>query len=163
MTTNTNYVTDAPQQHNTRDGVAWMTHIYLDGKKLAMVENSGRGGCDEYEWFGNTRADIVAVEEPFFNAAKAWNLANRPDDTPEGGYEDICKFGGLGDYASMYLEHLMQVAELNKKLRRDCKKMICIRRPGQSQFEYSFFKNMAPTAENIARVKAKFPDATILN
>lgn len=163
MTTTTNYVVDAPKQHETSNGVSWMTHLYLDGKKLAMVENSGHGGCDNYSWFADSHAEIVKLEEAYFNVVKAWTAIHAPEFQPEGDYAEICKFGGLGDYATHYIEHLMQKAEYAKKLRAQCKREVCMRKPGQTELQHSFFKGLKPTAENIAAVKAKHPDCTILN
>ncbi len=153
----TTFTTTKPKNLETSRGVAWTAKLYADGQHAADVENRGDGGQDFYYWHDRN----VMVE--FANQAEAYNKAN-PDSVGFGA-EKLCKFNGQPDpdFCAGFIEHLMQKAELAARLAKDCKTMICLRLPGQSEDEYSMAKKLAPTPANIARVKAQYPEATILN
>jgi hypothetical protein len=45
-----NYTVKALRQNYTSRGVYWNCNLYLDGKKVAEVENRGDGGANWYHW-----------------------------------------------------------------------------------------------------------------
>lgn len=147
------FTVSKPKMREHSRGVEWSCGLKQNGVVVANIFQAGKGGCDEYTWLDN------AAIEAFGNAAEAYNKAN--------GHNDWQKFYESGelsaDYCFQYVEHLMQQAEYDARLAKDCKKMVCLRMPGQTDRQHSFIKNLIATPESVAMVKAKYPDAIILN
>lgn len=143
-----------PKMREHDRGVEWSCGITLNGVVVANISQAGNGGCDEYKWLDRS------VIEQFGDAAEAFNKASPAEYAFSRHYEN----GELsGDFCAAYVEDLMQQAEYEAKLTRDCKKMVCLRMPGQHNRQHSFIKNLIATPESVAAVKAKYPEATILN
>jgi hypothetical protein len=136
-------------------GVEWSCGLLFNGVVVANVHQEGRGGCDIYEWID--KSAMMA----FADAAEAFNKANGHDDWPE----KISTYTNepSADYCYQYIEDLMQEFEYQKKLAAACKKMVCLRMPGQPDRQHLFIKNLIATPESVAAVKAKYPEAVILN
>lgn len=144
-----------PKTREHDRGVEWSCGITFNGVVIATVFQAGRGGCDEYTWVD--RSYMMA----FADAAEAFNKAKGD----EFWQEKISSYTNepSADFCAMFIEDLMQEAEYEKRLATHCKKMVCIRMPGQSNREHSFIKGVIPTPNTIAAVKAKWPEAIILN
>lgn len=134
-------------------GVEWSCGITFNGVVVAHVFQAGRGGCDEYTWLDQS------VIEKFGDAAETFNKTSA-----EHTFSRYYESGELsGDFCAAYVEDLIQEAEYEKRLAKHCKKMVCLRMPGQTEREHLFIKNLIATPESVAAVKAKYPESTILN
>src|SRR5574343_1685729 len=123
--------------------------LYVDGKRFAMVENDGHGGCDSIHNLDKTltgeqfRAKLAAIEE--------WLAENNPPVEISSGstvpYD-------LELWCDEELENFLVARKVTRLVKS---KIVCV------DGNRCFTINNTPTEALFAKVRAKYPTATILN
>ncbi|QOC57985.1 hypothetical protein phiK7B1_130 [Pseudomonas phage phiK7B1] len=151
-----------PKNVETNNGIAWATTIKFNGVVCAHISNDGRGACDDHEWVDKTYIDQFIAEADKLNG-------DGSDGNLFSGFDKKDHRGQPGaDFCSPLVEKLMQEAEnaaaREAQLKRDSKKHICALMPGKDHSKgYTIFKNVRPTTEMLARLRAEYPGIKILN
>jgi len=105
-------------------GTHYTATIYRDGKKIGTVEEEGRGGCSDFEY--NSEADEKAMKD------YCVDVLGMDKEYPEND--------------SLFIETLVFDADLNKILKRRCKKktLFSLKSKGDGEF---FSLNMVFTEQ----------------
>ncbi len=126
--------------------------VYIDGKRAIAASNEGHGGCDMFHFFeGYTGPSLAEIN--------AWLAANEP---PCGPFEADATKRALYDNGSdcdleSFIGRAIAIDDGNKAIKRAMKK-VC----GLEGGKFYTFK-CAPTAANLAGVRAKNPNMEVIN
>ena len=128
---------------------AYTATIYVNGKRFAEVSNRGHGAMDDVRPFQGGYQAVNALNKRIAATYPKWGSEFDPKkgDTLDSTLEIIC--GGL-------VNDWLAIKEAKKILR----KISALDEEGDL---VQWPAKLKPTPENIARVRAKFPEYTILN
>lgn len=117
---------------------AYSATLYVDGKKLGTVENSGNGGPDHF------RPENGQADYDRFNAAEKWSKANN------------------GDSMEMVCAKLLDDHETAKELKRHLRsKILHVTNGIIGTMSWKGCRKLEP--KHFAAFAKKYPDATTLN
>ena len=118
--------------------------IVIDGKVAGHVSNEGHGGDNNYHF--KDRAVEVAFE--------AYCKAMPPVKS---------EVGDLPMDMDLYVDQLLEAYEMDKQLRRWCKKQTVFRLPGDEEGSYRTLKRTPYGSKAKEWVMKKYPNAEIIN
>jgi len=140
--------------HRGMEGQGYNAELYADGRYMGHVLDEGCGGSPFVYW--KNPADRTAVEA-YIGTLPVEVFDPKADPTGAELWPD-----GMKQNLETVLGKLVDRTPFQKRINRDLKKYVCFRLPKDVEPDYRMIR-IAPTPEAIARVRAKYPQAAILN
>lgn len=108
-------------------GAAFSCSLYIDGKRAAVVRNSGSGGCNDYDWLDRS------LRQPFLDHCAALH--------PDIEFE-------VEDHV---IAVLLDTLETEKQLKRWCRKSVVFRLASDNEDAFRTLKVKWPGNEDRVR------------
>lgn len=145
-----NYTVKNVKTFRGREGQGFNATLYVDGRKIAEVDDSANGGCYRWWWVDTEKnPERARADEAALNA----HIATLPP--VDSGIAD---FGPLTMDADLFVSMLVEDVSLNKQIAGWCRKSVAF----LSGKEIRRTKG-APTPTLIATIERQYPGAVILN
>jgi len=130
---------------DTDDGYAFSATLYLNGKRIGNVQNSGTGGPNSYHFFSKSK-DPKAFREAYNKGMSA--LKKAAQETEQSDWVEV---------EDIFIEKLLNDIENGRRFKRLCKTKTLLRFKGDDEGSYRSVK-VAFSPEVKAKLEAVYKE-----